>query len=250
MAIGALVAGAGIGGLLTYFLDPRLGGRRRALVRDQMTHARRRAADALDATAKDLSNRAEGLMAEARSRLSGDQPSDEVVAARVREKLGHYVSHTRAIDVTVSDGRVQLRGPILASEHDRLPRAIRGVRGVADVEDALEVHATADIPALQGGVPRAGQRFDLMQESWSPTTRLLVSVGGLALIASAARRARLLGTPVVAAGLAALTRAATNRTLREARDVGIQRLRGLAESPGRATGRRVEQQDEPPNTGC
>jgi hypothetical protein len=191
-----LLAGAGIGSGLTYFLDPRLGPRRRALVRDQVTHAKRKGTDAIDATAKDFANRAQGLLSEARSRLAGEEPTDEVLAARAREKLGHYVSHPRAIDVDVADWRVRLTGLILAAEHGPMLRAVRTVRGVADVEDALEVHETAEVPAVQGGARRTGERSALMQTSWSPTARVVVGVVGLALLALAARRARLFATPV------------------------------------------------------
>jgi hypothetical protein len=250
MAMRALFAGAGIGSLLTYFLDPRLGARRRALVRDQLMHARRKAADAIDATAKDLSNRAEGFLAEARSRLEGEEPSDEVVFARVREKLGHYVSRPRAIEVDVSGRRVRLTGLVLASEHSRLLRAVRAVRGVADVEDHLEVHETADVLALQGGAPRTGERFALMQTSWSPTTRLVASLAGLVLVTSAARRASLLRAPVTAGGLVAFGRALTNRPLKDAAHSAIRRISEFAESGRSAAKSGRDTMDETATAGC
>jgi hypothetical protein len=56
----------GIGALAMYFFDPVSGKRRRALLRDQMAHAQHELGDYAEGTAKDLRNRAQGLVAEAR----------------------------------------------------------------------------------------------------------------------------------------------------------------------------------------
>lgn len=56
----------GIGALAMYFFDPVSGRRRRALVRDKMTHYRREATQYAESTAQDLRNRAQGLVAEAK----------------------------------------------------------------------------------------------------------------------------------------------------------------------------------------
>jgi gas vesicle protein len=55
-----------IGALAVYFFDPVSGKRRRALLRDQMVHAQREIGDYAEGTAKDLRNRAQGLVADAR----------------------------------------------------------------------------------------------------------------------------------------------------------------------------------------
>ena len=56
----------GIGALAMYFFDPVSGNRRRALLRDQLVHARHEVGDYTEGTAKDLRNRAQGLVAEAK----------------------------------------------------------------------------------------------------------------------------------------------------------------------------------------
>ena len=59
--------------------------------------------------------------------------ADDVLAERVRARLGHNVSHA-SIEVQVAQGEVTLRGPVLDAEVDGLLRAVRavpGVRGVA-----------------------------------------------------------------------------------------------------------------------
>jgi hypothetical protein len=60
--LGALAVGA----LAVYFFDPVSGKRRRALLRDQLVHARHEIGDYAEGTAKDLRNRARGLVAEAK----------------------------------------------------------------------------------------------------------------------------------------------------------------------------------------
>lgn len=60
--LGALGAGA----LAMYFFDPVSGRRRRALLRDQLVHARHEIGEYAEDTAKDLRNRAYGLAASAK----------------------------------------------------------------------------------------------------------------------------------------------------------------------------------------
>ena len=70
---------------------------------------------------------------------------------RVLSKPGRVVSHPRAIQVTTDQGRVTLSGLILADEVDELLSCVSSVRGVAIIENQLEVHERAgDVPGLQG----------------------------------------------------------------------------------------------------
>jgi len=96
--------------------------------------------DAIAKTSCDLSNRARGVVAEAGSVVSGQRVPDDILVARVESKIGRVVSHPGAIDVRAKDGRVTLRGPVLASEVNNLIGGVRSVRGVTDVEDQLTVH--------------------------------------------------------------------------------------------------------------
>jgi hypothetical protein len=61
----ALLAGIVTGAALMYFLDPQQGGGRRALLRDKFTGLSNDATDILGKATRDLSNRAQGLIAEA-----------------------------------------------------------------------------------------------------------------------------------------------------------------------------------------
>src|SRR5437763_1294527 len=112
----ALLAGAGLGAGLMYFLDPDRGRSRRAWMRDKAVHAAHEAQDAACVVGRDLRQRSQGLMAEAQSRLREDHVSDDVLVERVRSQMGRVVSHPRAIEVMAHNGRVTLRGPILANE--------------------------------------------------------------------------------------------------------------------------------------
>lgn len=214
----AMLTGMGVGAAVAYLLDPATGRRRRASVRQSMARAARKSGDAVGATSRDLANRTRGLAAMARRPFSGSA-ADEVLVARVRARLGRHVSHPHAIEVTSEDGRVTLRGPILAREADGLLRAVHGVRGVRGVIDALERHEQAGhVPALQGGASRPGERWALAQESWSPSTRFLVGAGGASLVGAGLRRRDWAGAAFAATGALLLARAAT--------DLGVGRLVG------------------------
>ena len=142
-----LIVGAGA----MYLFDPDKGNRRRALLRDQMVSAGNQASDSATAKAKDLSNRAQGVAAEARGRMGSEQVSDAVLEARVRSEIGRVVSNAGAILVSAYEGRVTLRGPVLAKEVQELVRTVKGVRGVDSVDNQLNVHQQpGDVPSLQG----------------------------------------------------------------------------------------------------
>lgn len=90
-------------------------------------------------------------MAEFRSQFRLGTPTDEVLLARVRSKLGHVVSHPASISVTAQDGLVTLRGPILMSEVDDALMAVRLIPGVTEVDNQLDAHEIPDgVPGLQG----------------------------------------------------------------------------------------------------
>ena len=207
--IGGVTAGLG----LMYFLDPEQGRRRRALMRDQMVHAAHKTGDAVDATSRDIANRARGAVAELRGRLRNDIVSDDVLRERVRARVGAVVGRSASIDVDVLDGRVTLGGPVLAHDVDRLLRRVAAVRGVLDVDNRLEVHAEpGNVPGLQGAArrPRGGEVFDLMQRNWSPSTRFFTGLTGLGLASWGVRRLDTFGFAMATVGAGLLSRAIAN----------------------------------------
>ena len=188
-----VLAGAAAGSMLMFMLDPNNGRRRRALVRDKVVRAGRKSREGLDATARDVANRAAGVAATARNRWSHDYADEPTLAARVRSKLGRASSHPRAIEVDVHFDEVTLSGPVLAWEADDILSAVRGVKGVDAVHDQLHRHDTADgVPALQGRGRAAGSATDILENNWSPATRAMVGLtllAGLCVALGAARRA-------------------------------------------------------------
>ena len=55
-----MLAGLGLGATLMYFLDPRGGGRRRALMRDKAIKAQRKTREGMSGRAQDMRNRMKG----------------------------------------------------------------------------------------------------------------------------------------------------------------------------------------------
>ena len=206
-----VLVGAGAGAGLMYLLDPDQGNRRRALVRDQLVRARHLTGDAMDATSRDVRNRARGVVAELRSRLLPGDVSDDVLQERVRARLGQVIRYARSIETDVDNGRVTLRGPVLADDVARLLRRVGQVPGVREVDNRLDVHAEAgNVPGLQGARPSAGgEVFELTQGRLSPAGRLATAVGGI-LALWGLRRLGAAGVPVAGIGLALLTRGTGN----------------------------------------
>lgn len=209
----ALITGIGFGAGLMYIFDPAMGRRRRALARDKSVHAWKKTSDAVEATARDVTNRAVGLSQKLRSSFSRQESpsdavlSDAVLVERVRSRMGHVVSHPHAIDVTASGGKITLRGPVFEAEVDRLLSSVAGVPGVDSVERLLEVHETAEnVPALQGGIEPGGRPFELLQRIWSPSTTALMAASGGALAFYGWNRRDRLGVTCRKLGLGMLSR--------------------------------------------
>jgi hypothetical protein len=213
MNITGLLVGAGAGAGLMYLLDPDLGNRRRALVRDQLVRARHVTGGAMDTTSRDVRNRARGVVADLRARLRPGDVSDDVLEERVRARLGETVRYARSLETSVADGTVTLRGPVLADDVRRVVRRVGQVRGVRAVDNRLDVHAEpGQVPGLQGARPLSGggQVFQLMKGQLSPTTRLATGLGGALLALWGLRRLDGAGIPVATIGMALLARGAGN----------------------------------------
>lgn len=212
-AIGALAAGA----TTMFLLDPAQGRRRRAMVRDKMVRAGRVTTDATGVIARDVANRAQGMLAATRSRLRREEDlSPEKIKARARAVLGRVVSHPRAISVDSTDGTLIVSGYILEREVEPLLRALQGVPGVRQVENRLEVGENpAEMPSLQGGRPRPGMVPDILQRRMAPATRVALGGASIALAGYGAGRRDTAGS--ILAGLGALLglRAALNMPMRQ-----------------------------------
>lgn len=216
---GSLLTGLGLGAGLMYLLDPDRGRRRRALVKDRMSHAAHVASDAAGATGRDLAHRTAGVGARLRGAVARDEVDDEVLVERVRACLGRKVSHPHAIEVSASDGVVTLRGPVLRSEVPGLLRSVSRVKGVRRVESQLQEHESpGNVPALQGGPrPSTGRHL------WSPAARFLAGTAGVAMTGYGVSRRSPAGWFLAATGAALTVRAATNLEFSRMTGVGADR---------------------------
>lgn len=221
----SLLGSLGLGAGLMYLFDPDRGKRRRSLMRDRGVHVLYAAEDMLDTGARDLGQRSTGLVAELKTRLSQEQPTDEVLVARVRSKLGRYVSNPKSIVVQADAGSVTLSGPALASEAAIMLKAIAAMPGVQHVENRLEVHDRRDeLPGLPPGRPR-GEAPAFRQQSWAPGPRLLATTAGAMLAVAGLSRRRALGTLLGLAGLGLIARGVSNRQIQTL--VGARPRRGI-----------------------
>lgn len=219
-----MLIGTGMGAGLMYLFDPDRGPARRARLRDRYTSAVRAAQQATDTANTDLLHRAQGWTQFARSFLASDVPvNDKTLVARVRSALGRASTHPSSIDVNVHDGRVILRGPVLAEEVPLVMDCVYGVRGVIDVENQLEVHAApGDVSGLQGTDPRASTKSG----DWTPAARLGIGAGGGLLALNGLVRGGFVSRALGVGGFALLARAATNMDMRRLTGIGA-RHRGV-----------------------
>jgi len=154
------IVGLAAGTVAMYYLDPEMGRRRRALAIDQMEALSHHAGDLAEVYRKRTVHRLEGWLAAARQlNQAGEIPEDDQLRERIRARLGHMVSHPRAIQVKVDQGDVTLSGKILTHEVERMLSAIARLAGVRKVDQELSVYPEAgNIPELQGsGIPGAGK---------------------------------------------------------------------------------------------
>ena len=211
----AIIGGfAGAGAAMVYLLDPEHGKRRRSMLRDKATHFGVKARKTLLASGIDLGNKLEGAASVLQARLCMEKAEDQVIAARVRSKLGHLVSHPHAIEVIVSQGVVTLYGPVLESEEPKAIREIRGIAGVTEVRNRLHTHKNAGgIPALQAGSKPGTHVLQPLPPRWSPAMRLGIGTAGLTLAGIALRKRNWAAPFLGAAGTGLLLSATTNRSL-------------------------------------
>lgn len=184
----AWVGGLLVGAAAMYYLDPRSGRRRRALVRDKLVHLAHEAEGSAERVGRDLGNRARGTVARTTRRLIMQPVDDRVLEERVRSALGRLASHPRAIDVRAYDGIVTLGGRVPEDEAGRLLTGLRGVPGLRRVESRL---LTVKIPEGARGRPPGDPPTGL-----TPTAVTLAAVSGAALIWAGGRRR---GVPGLAA---------------------------------------------------
>lgn len=218
--LATLAVGAALGASVSA-LSGKTGRRRRTLLRDQVVRGLHDVRRSADITARDVGHRARGAASEARRTLRrAVELGDDTLLDRARARLGHVCSHPHAIHVSAHAGVLDVSGPVLGAEREDLIRALRGVPGVKEVRDNLEVHADpGSVPGLQG-IGRRQRALQTRPSSWTPTGRALAGAGGAGLLVLGLRRGRLLGLGLDALGALLIGRALTNLGLRRLLGVG------------------------------
>ena len=206
----------GAGALTMYFADPNRGKRRRAVLKDAIVHSGYDLQRFGRRFRRDLEHRIEGAVAETHHFFEQPQAqvSDAILERRIRTALGRAVSHSGAIEVSCTEGSVFLGGWILADEIDEVNRVVRSVRGVRELSTFFN---TTDHPehisSLQAGRMRR-HLPDFLQESWSPTTRVLAGSVGVGLILYGATHRKSIGRAAAVNGAILLARSVLNTPLK------------------------------------
>lgn len=213
---------ATVGGLLVYFLDPDTGRRRRALLKDRSVNLLKEADRAIEKASRDLSNRARGAVAEARSLVPLRGVSNEVLVEQVRSRIGRVTSFPHFVEVSARGGAITLRGAALESELDNLMSAVSSIRRVSSVHSELKAYRESrDIP----GIHQGALRHRSTAPGWTPAARLAMGVAGGTLALYGRARHGVAGRTLRLAGLGLLARAFTNMYVGEL--LGISPGRGI-----------------------
>jgi osmotically-inducible protein OsmY len=135
VGIGAAAAAA------MYLLDPDRGRSRRAKLSDQAAALARKAEEKARAQAEHQKGVAQGI---AHDLTEPFRPKpdfdDETLRQKVKsEAIGRWDGPKNDVEVEVNDGVVTLNGDVDAEKVDRLIRLVKGVPGVASVNDQLSV---------------------------------------------------------------------------------------------------------------
>lgn len=159
MTIKRLAIVGGIGALVMYFFDPRMGRTRRTRIASRIGGITRRGARRMDQRGRYISGQVEGLQ----RRVSGtgsDLPpaNDATLTDKVEsEVLSRWNYPKGSISVNAEDGVLYLRGEAENPDQIRdLEREVRRVDGVIDVVNLLHLPGTP-----------APNKQDAMQASYS-----------------------------------------------------------------------------------
>ncbi len=138
-----LIAGAGIGYLTAYFLDPERGRARRAEIARRLNSAGLEANRMAQRTTVLATDRAAGIKSRVLSRSGDSETDDLTLLDRVESEVFKDPAIPKGdINVMVVEGRAVLRGQVAEPQIGAIEAAVRKVVGVKDVENLLHVPGT------------------------------------------------------------------------------------------------------------
>lgn len=204
--------GLGAGVATAYLADPKYGKKRRAAMARE---ARRIVGSTLHETKKsldDTQHRLMGAIARLRTNLKNEAPSDDVLEARIRSRIGRIVSNARKIHVVCDRGVATLWGVVAQHEIGHLITEAERTPGIREVVDHLEV-ARLDEITVEPHDPLRQARNEA-RLNWSPSKRLALGAGGMALAAYGWRRGDSLGKGLSLLGVGLALRSTMHKHLR------------------------------------
>lgn len=141
--IARIAAALGAGAALMYFLDPATGRRRRSLARDRGVSVSHDAEHFARAKSKRVMDRAQGVVARARAKLSNAPVEDGQLHGRISTRLGRMLEHPGEVNIELNEGHVVLRGHASTAEIEALTEALEAMQGVTGVDNRLQSSDTA-----------------------------------------------------------------------------------------------------------
>ena len=149
--LATLAAGAGVGAGLMYLCDPNRGRARRRKLTDQASGVLRHDEHWMRKRSKDLMNRMQGVVSEASAALAPEENiPDDVLAERIRSRMGHVIGHPHDVNVRVSGGKVVLEGKLPRRDRARLNAEIEEMPGVTRIDDRTARRPFAGPALLMG----------------------------------------------------------------------------------------------------
>lgn len=205
-----------------YLFDPKKGKSRRAQISEQCKSAARRISDGTHHLGDEISERYYGASTRVSSWFDTRARTDRGLARRVRIDLWRALDKSSGIGVIAHDGTVILHGEVLPHQHKHVLQVVSAVEGVVGIADHLteiggdkssrpRARIQEGFSRVQRGFTRA--RDSVMQEHWSPTTRVCSGTLGLALLRWGATHRTLVGGIGALTGAVLLVRSSTNMPL-------------------------------------
>ena len=140
-----------LGASFSYFFDPKRGKYRRTLGFDKATRYFHDTENLIQHAEKGFRYKSRGIVARLQSRLVQERvpPSDDVLVARIRSKIGRLALHPHSIEVQSQKGNVILRGTAMPYEMPDILTKVKSIRGVRKVKNQIKAPEPVPRPSQQ-----------------------------------------------------------------------------------------------------